>query len=46
MKMTDAQMRLAKMAYGVVDGKVSMAKYREAEKKHNAAIYKDRVVQP
>jgi hypothetical protein len=37
--MTKAQLRLSKMAHDVADGKCSMSKYREAEKRHNAALY-------
>jgi hypothetical protein len=39
--MNRAQLRLAKLAYDVVDGKISMAKYREAEKRHNAKLYSE-----
>ena len=38
-KMTRAQMKLAKMAYGVRDGKIPFSEYREAEKRHNAALW-------
>jgi hypothetical protein len=35
MTMTTKQLKLARMAYRVVDGKIPFEKYREAEKKLN-----------
>jgi hypothetical protein len=37
--MDRAQLRLAKLAYKVADGKATMSEYRAAEKKHNRAIW-------
>ncbi len=38
--MNKAQMKLAKLAYQVVDGKIPLSKYREAEKRHNRSLWK------
>jgi hypothetical protein len=37
--MNRAQLRLAKLAYKVADGKVPMSVYRAAEKRHNKKIW-------
>lgn len=38
--MNKAQLRLAKLAYKVIDGKATFEQYREAEKRHNRSLWK------